>query len=379
MQFGAFFSAVGACKKASDVVKDVGGVPDQAIYLWKLVDALQPPLRLASVLQSRSKTSELVSPALALCHEVLASCEVVLVRSEPDGRPFEAESWSEWWSRVPLQTKESISRVQLLPQLINKVQQCACVLQLALTTAQMHCGAACDGLWPFELASVDGLHAARSILQLFEMGRLRPPTNSKKTPKGSRSNLYQLGQGRLFKGDDLLSVNCAVLLEMNLVSSVCHYTLHFVEVEALNELRQNESRFSDSYTVLQQTTDESEDLVDVERRIVRPSLSILLDDKQNVKAEINRSATGNFGNTTRQIQLTIRAKKAQYRVEFLACSVPGQFCWFPLGNEVHYTVTAETFESIIVLISKLRVGKRSQIDEIWPEDESTLYDWARLT
>ena len=412
MQFGAFFSAVGACKKAADVIKDVNGVPDNALHLWRLCDSLQPSLSLLMALNSRSLTCEASAPALAFAHEVLSACEVVLVRSQPDGRPFEAESWAEWWSKVPANTRDSICRVQLLPQLIAKVVQCVAVLQLALQScsALASCvgGAASVGLHkPLASPSFEGLVSARRILHLLEMGRL-----DASVPAGDKGyeSLYQLGQGRVFNGSRLVGTNCAFILARTRVYKglrVPKYFVQIVDVDDLSALRgvdggAENSRHTTGYTIIDGPTegdeppsDGDDDRSDGEgsARFVRALRTVPIVPKTRSVCAVGVVSEGSVvdsyskgspsasGWARRKVILSIASSAANsLLLEFQSCSVAGQFCYFPLGNESYQTVTAETFVAILFLISTMSGAAKGQVDEIWPncseEDEDGICKWA---
>ena len=230
MQFGAIFSAVGACKKAVDFVKDVQKVPEDAIFLWKLVDSLEAPVMLAVQLMGREATLPFVSSVLDLTHDVLFACEVLLVRADPEGRPYEPDSWQAWWSQVPSRTKDDLSRMKLLPRVTSRLSDTAAALQAALLTTQMRVLSmgpqALVGSHPLRaedaLSSYEG---ARRVLHLFEMGRL---------PESSAT--YQLWVGRVSEKGRVLSFNAVVLLRRN---SSGGYELVVVEGADVDSVRES--------------------------------------------------------------------------------------------------------------------------------------------
>ncbi|CUF71248.1 Hypothetical protein, putative, partial [Bodo saltans] len=234
MAFSLVFSAVAQCKKVYDVANNIRKVPEEAYILWQQLDALEPIVRVAQRLNTREASWEVVNKALEVVYEVVAQCDVLLTRSEPDGRPTESESWEEWWATVPKKATEQVSRIKLIPKLQLRLNSAVGLLQGSLSAALLL------QREPDKVAEhnedkkkdhsdfcVPAFIRARRIIHLFEGGRL-----------DCCGNQYQIGKGVLYerKKSQEKSRNClgnvGVVLRR---PSLDTYELLFLNAEALEE------------------------------------------------------------------------------------------------------------------------------------------------
>mmetsp|Transcript_18467 Transcript_18467/g.44382 ORF Transcript_18467/g.44382 Transcript_18467/m.44382 type:complete len:377 (-) Transcript_18467:58-1188(-) len=157
-------------KKAVDFLKNMSQAEEDGFYLWRMLDALSPPMCLALSLRRRHVTLRYVESAVELCRYTWAKCEDILERDggEDDDRPDDADSWSRWFDVK----KKGVTRRQAVKDMLGHISLCQNTLQLALTTVVLAVSehhVRPRGSFRYIPAAQE---AAVSILQEFEFGRI---------------------------------------------------------------------------------------------------------------------------------------------------------------------------------------------------------------
>lgn len=348
MQFSAIFSAVSGCKKAYDAVSNLRKTPEEAYILWQMLDAIEPAVTVASRLQGRYETCAQVRATMSFVHETIHLCDTILTRDEPNGRPYEADSWSEWWESVPSKAKESLTRLQIVPKLTQRVVHCVSLLQLAITSATALSGPGRPlGAQSFQLLS-GAVEDSRKIFHLFEAGRL-DNFFDRQCPQ------YQLAGGKLGKTDgSLVSQHAALILRRTVQGS---YELLFMDAEAIASLREqsNESTATGAKTVVPQAAKAVTPL-----EVLNPSdwtTPVQRNVKQTTIQYMFPSAPSSSSSSP----------ELKWVFTFNACTVPGQYCYFPNGNETYVDVTAEVLDVVLASCRALCRSKGTpQVDRVVP-------------
>ena len=164
---GATLGLANNAKRAVDILKELGNVPEEGYLLWRLLDATSPALELAVELACRHETLRYVESAVAMTQRTIQRCEQVLQREEEEGdeRPEDAASWSTWFAVK----KGGVERRVLVKTLCENLSMCQQALQLGLMAVQVEFGP-CRTQAPFQLLP-DVVEAAKTMLESFEMGR----------------------------------------------------------------------------------------------------------------------------------------------------------------------------------------------------------------
>lgn len=370
MQLGLIFSAAAQCKKAYDTFKNVRQVPEEAYFLWQLLDAIQPTFAIAAGLNSNEDTWSVVNKSLEVVHEVVVLCDVLLARADPDGRPTDADSWEGWWATsIPGQAKDNVTRVALIPKLTMKLQAALAALHASLSAAtlieqRLHFAAAGGGghsrqkgKWNYTAAA-----RARAIMHLFESDRL-----------AAFGDQYQLGLGRLFRsskgvsgaattgGERVCLGDVCVILRRAVAPSKekpseCVYELLFVNADDVArgiELQQGSGSALAAARLTTTTSKATPPKIEASVRLSNPEASI------GVSRTYLRSST-----TT---SLHLRCGSDSFLLEYTSCVVPSQCCYFPSADETYHHVTSEVAQ--LLMVYTLAVGlqkKASQIDALLP-------------
>jgi hypothetical protein len=392
MALALVFSAVTQCKKVYDVSNNIRKVPEEAYYLWQQLDALEPIVVVASQLNTHEATWRVVNKSLEAVYEVVVQCDVLLTRSEPDGRPTEAESWSEWWSTVPRRATERVSRVALIPKLTQRLHVVVSLLQAALSAALLVQReremtlrlAASDGSsasatsrqWKWPVPSIE---RARRIFHLFEGGRLEVCGNQ-----------YQLGQGVLFSRKDGAAKNClgsvALILRRKVRDATSTPPLYGYEMLFVNA--------ADIGEMIASQTDATEmdggNSTLAAARLVQagghsgrapPKIEAVVDFYASGHMWKTSCVTADFvGNADVNNGPTITFRKfasvsggsasalCLFEVQsFTSCFLPSQLCHFPSSSESYHHVTLEVAHLLSIfcaaIAAKASVG---QVDAALP-------------
>jgi len=121
-------------KKAVDFFKTMGKSEEEAFYFWRMLDALTAPLELAIALRRRHSTLHDVDAVVELARYTIARCEL-LVDRDGEGLPDDDSSgaWKEWLNGK----KDGVSRLQIMRELLPKLQMTHQALTLALTSIRI--------------------------------------------------------------------------------------------------------------------------------------------------------------------------------------------------------------------------------------------------
>jgi hypothetical protein len=370
MSIGLLFSAATGCKKALDFINNVKGAPDEAVHLWRFVDAIQAPLSLCIRLQNRSLTYPLVQPAILMTQETLLLVNQLLQADSEDpedSRPNGKESWGRWWKRVPSEAKENIERMNLVPKYRAKLQECLVAMQAALQTVQMtfaHLASTgtLGGLQPlvFEFRAYE---RAKRIVELFEMGRLETCGNQYQLcggalattlPEGKRM-LEGLGKGKASPPPkrtpagaldavpdsswEVLTDIGAVVLRQKETEKV--YELVFLDAENADEEDDDDEK---GHSPAKGAKEKAVTLTPIG---VFPLSGGLL-GKSTVSEELLQVGATKVAGSGIQVNLN-----NEWRIGFTSCSRADEFCDFPSGSEAYFPVTIEVFQALLFLLNEI--------------------------
>lgn len=384
MSLALLFTAVAQCKKVYDVANNVRKVPEEAYVLWQQLDALQPVVTIATRLNTQESTWSLVNKALEVVYEAVVQCDVLLTRSEPDGRPTESESWEEWWASVPQRTTDRVTRVGLIPKLQQRLHMAVTLLQAALSATllvqrESHAMTSSSSpQWRWPLSAVA---RARKILHLFEAGRLE-----------DAGNQYQLGQGVLYAspsngskkkaGRTCLGSVAVILRKLPRASDrpteetreavPVGYELLFVNAAAIAEAIASQQQSSDAANGVVA----SSRLVDNANAAVPPKIEgAVMFGSGGSLWKVSCSGRALSSDAPLALGLvesqgdadSTKPAASAYEVrEFSSCVVPSQVCYFPSSSETYHHVTLEVAHLLLIFCASLGHLSKSQIDAVLP-------------
>eukprot|EP00290_Baffinella_frigidus_P032734 CAMPEP_0180271800 /NCGR_PEP_ID=MMETSP0988-20121125/3911_1 /TAXON_ID=697907 /ORGANISM="non described non described, Strain CCMP2293" /LENGTH=388 /DNA_ID=CAMNT_0022242841 /DNA_START=53 /DNA_END=1219 /DNA_ORIENTATION=+ len=184
-------------KKAAEFFRSMHINDEEVFFFWRMLDALNEPYATAKMLSRRHATLPCLEGACELCKYTIAKCETMM-EGEGDGADSDEEetpggekNWSEWINFK----REGVTRLQLLKELIPKLQICISTLQMALSSLPLRFEP--SALLPrssFRFIPAAQEQAARFIQQ-FEFGRVRGGSARVATGEVFRSVRYTGGEG----------------------------------------------------------------------------------------------------------------------------------------------------------------------------------------
>lgn len=153
-----------------NALRAIRNVPTEVEGLALALDALVPPLELATCLVARYKYARMVAGAVALSERAVEACEEALSDDSAEGVDVEEEgNWTAWLA----QTRCGARRSDLLPSIAAQVDRGIQALSLAFAALAVLRGplVPCEAMSPtFELMG-GAVEAAREVVHEFEMGR----------------------------------------------------------------------------------------------------------------------------------------------------------------------------------------------------------------
>ena len=165
---GPIIGAASNCKKLVDGVRAAAHAPEEAQYLWRLLEALLGPVAVAQQLAARHAALPIVWPAVALAQLTISQCEPLLPDEDSD-ESIEEDASADEWRKWLGQKSAGLTRLQLITRLQEKVVHCTAALQLAIASvATRYPPGLATSPYRYLPAAVD---AAAGHLQRMEMGR----------------------------------------------------------------------------------------------------------------------------------------------------------------------------------------------------------------